>query len=159
MLAKLPEFRLSLLGKELTPPASVKDLGIQFDLILSFNDHILSTASSCKSYLCQINRAKHAFNKNHLINVIEALVFSKMYYCSSLWSNTSCSNISLLQGVQNFAARVVSNRGKFDHIIPILKELRWFHVKSHLLCRDAVLAFKCMNDCAPAYLSSIFKTI
>ena len=86
------------------------------------------------------------------------MVFSKLYYCSSLWSNTSCSNTSLLQGVQNFAARVVSNRGKFDHIIPILKELRWFPVKSHLFCRDAVLAFKCMNDCAPAYLSSIFKT-
>ena len=48
------------------------------------------------SYLCQINRAKHVLNKN-LLNVIEALVFSKLYYRSSLWSNTSCSNISRLQ--------------------------------------------------------------
>ena len=142
----------------LTPAPSVKDLGIKFDPILSFNDHILSTVSSCKSSLCQINRVKHAFNKNLLINVIEALVFSKLYYCSSLWSNTSCSNISRLQGVQKFAVRVVSSRGKFDYITPILKELRWLPVKSHLFCRDAVLAFKCMNDCAPAYLSSIFKT-
>ena len=86
------------------------------------------------------------------------MVFSKLYYCSSLWSNTSSSNLSRLQGVQNFAARVVSNRGKFDQITPILKELRWFPVKSHLYCRDALLAFKCMNDCAPAYLSSQFKT-
>ena len=42
MLAKLHEFRLSLLGKELTPAPSVKDLGIKFDPILFFNDHILS---------------------------------------------------------------------------------------------------------------------
>ena len=86
------------------------------------------------------------------------MVFSKLYYCSSLWLNASCSNISRLQGVQNFAERLVSNRGKFDHITPILKELRWFPLKPHLFGRDAVLAFKCMNDCAPAYLSSIFKT-
>ena len=158
MLAKLPDFRLSLLGKELTPASSVKDLGVKFDPILSFDNHILSTVSSCKSSLCQINRAKHVFSKNLLITVINALVFSKLYYCSSLWSNTSCSNLSRLQGVQNFAARVVSNRRKFDHITPILKELRWFPVKSHLYSRDALLAFKCMNDCAPAYLSSQFKT-
>ncbi len=42
MLAKLPDFRLSLLGKELTPASSVKDLGVKFDPTLSFNDHILS---------------------------------------------------------------------------------------------------------------------
>ena len=54
MLASLPEFRFSLLGKELTPAATVKDLGITFDPILSFDNHILSTVSSCKSSLCQI---------------------------------------------------------------------------------------------------------
>ncbi len=54
MLAKLPDFRLSLLGKELTPASSVKDLGVKFDPTLSFNDHILSTVSSCKSSLCRL---------------------------------------------------------------------------------------------------------
>jgi hypothetical protein len=49
MLAKLPNFRLSLLGKELTPASSVKDLKVKFDPILSFNNHILSTLVSCKS--------------------------------------------------------------------------------------------------------------
>ena len=154
MLARLPEFRLSLLGKELTPAATVKDLGVTFDPILSFDNHILSTVSSCKSSLCQINRAKHAFNKNLLVTVINALVFSKLYYCSSLWSNTSSSNLSRLQGVQNFAARVVTNTRKFDHITPILKEIQWLPVKLHLYYRDALLAFKCMNNCTPIYLSS-----
>ena len=34
MLAKLPGFRLSLLGKDLTPSKSVKDLGVMFALKL-----------------------------------------------------------------------------------------------------------------------------
>ena len=83
MLAKLPEFRISLLGKDLTPSKSVKDLGVTFDPVLSFDDHILSTVSSCNSTLGQINRAKHAFSKSLPITVINCLVFSKLYYCSS----------------------------------------------------------------------------
>ena len=158
MLAKLPEFRISLLGKDLTPSKSVKDLGVTFDPVLSFDDHILSTVSSCNSTLGQINRAKHAFSKSLLITVINCLVFSKLYYCSSLWSSTSCINKGRLQGVQNFAARVVSNSRKFDHITSVLKDLRWVPVKSHLYYRDALLAFKCMNNCAPDYLSSQFRT-
>ena len=47
--------------------------------------------------------------------IINSLVFSKLYYCSSGWSNTFDSNISKLQGVQNFAARIVSGTRKFDH--------------------------------------------
>ena len=158
MLAKLPEFRISLLGKDLTPSKSVKDLGVTLDPVLSFDDHILSTVSSCNSTLCQINRAKHGFSKSLLITVINCLEFSKLYYCSSLWSSTSCINKGRLQGVQNFAARVVSNSRKFDHITPFLKDLRWIPVKSHLYYRDALLAFKCMNNCAPDYLSSQFRT-
>ncbi|CAH3143619.1 unnamed protein product [Porites evermanni] len=48
-----------------------------------------------------------------------------LYYCSSVWSNTSVSNIRKLQGVQNFAARIVSGTRKFDHVSPALKDLRW----------------------------------
>ena len=55
-------------------------------------------------------------------------MFSKLYYCSSHCSNTSASNIRKLQGVQNFAARIVSGRRKFDHVSPALKDLRWIPV-------------------------------
>ena len=150
MLTKLPEFRLSLLGKD-PPSKSVKDLGVTFDTVLSFDNHILSTGSSCTSTLCLINRAKLAFNKGLLITVINCLVLSKLYYCSSLWSSTSCINKSRLQGIQNFAARVVSNSRNFDHITPVLQDLRWIPVKSHVYYRNALLAFKCMNNCAPDY--------
>ena len=55
----------------------------------------------------QIDRVKHVFKKDILVAIINSLVFSKLYYCSSVWSNTSASNIRKLQGIQNFAARIV----------------------------------------------------
>lgn len=57
-----------------------------------------------------------------------------------------------LQLVQNFAARIVADKRKYDHVKPLLKSLNWLPVKDHLYFRDAVLAFKCISELAPAYL-------
>ena len=156
MIRRLSDFKLSLLGKELLPSESIKDLGVTFDPTLSFDNHILATVSSCMSKLAQINRAKHAFNSGLLVTIINALVFSKLYYCSTVWSSTTACNVQKLQLVQNFAARIISGTYKFEHITPSLKNLRWLPVKKQLYLRDAVFAFKCMTGCAPTYLTSQF---
>ena len=113
MVAKLPEcFHLSLLGKQLTPNEATKDLGVTFDRNLNFNEHIIKVTAQCMSALGQINRVKHAFSKELLITIIYSLVFSKLYYCSSVWSTTSKRNVKKLQLVQNFAACIISGVGK-----------------------------------------------
>ena len=45
-----------------------------------------------------------------------------------------------------------------DHITPVLKSLKWTPVQTNLYFRDAVLAFKCMTDMVPEYLSDKVKT-
>ena len=42
------------------------------------------------------------------------------------------------------------------YITPLLKGLRWLPVKRQLYFRLAVLVFKCMTECAPAFLTSKF---
>ena len=74
MLSKLPTFKLSLLGKDLVPAESVKDLGVTFDPNLNFDKHIVTTVSSCMSILSQINR----ISKDLLVTIINALDFSKL---------------------------------------------------------------------------------
>ena len=76
---------------------------------------------------------KYVLKKELLVIVINSLVFSRLYYCSVVWSNTTDRNIRKLQGIQNFAARIISGTRKYDHITPVLKELRWIPVKLQLL--------------------------
>ena len=54
MIAKIPDFRLTLLGKELIPVPTAKDLGLLFDPNLSFGPHVIKVTSSCMSSLEQI---------------------------------------------------------------------------------------------------------
>ena len=90
--------------------------------------------------------------------LIDALVLSKLLYCSTVWSNTSNKNISRLQSEQNFAARIISGTRKYNHITPALRDLCWFTIKQHLFFWDAVMAFRCMTGQAPHYLSNKFAT-
>ena len=71
-----------------------------------------------------ISRIKHHLDKTTLFIVINSLIFFKLYYCSSVWAGTIKSNIAKLQLVQNFAARLLSDKRKFDHISPTLRKLK-----------------------------------
>ena len=85
-----PDISLNLLGETITPVSSAKDLGVFLDSHLTCDFHITKLVSSCMSTLCQINRVKDSFDSDTLSLVIEALVFSKLLYCSSVWSNKTC---------------------------------------------------------------------
>ena len=57
-----------------------------------------------------------------------------------------------------FSCRIITGKRKFDHITPVLRELRWLPVTSFLKYTLGVLAFKCVNGLAPSYLCNRFKT-
>ena len=83
------------------------------------------------SSLAQISRVKHAFDKKKktLIIIINALVFSKLFYCLPVWPNAATINPLKLQAVQNIDAPIISNARMFDHVTSGLKKLRWLPVK------------------------------
>ena len=97
LLKKLSSFSITLFDKEITPVPVVKDLGVLLDTHLSYNQHITEIASKCLFKLYQINRIKHLLDRKTLLLVINSFVFSKLQYCSTVWSNTSSSNIDKLQ--------------------------------------------------------------
>ena len=149
LVSKVEGLHLSILGKELTPAKSAKDLGVILNSNLTYNDHVTKTVSTCMSRLGQINRVKHVLDKDTLTIVVNCLVFSKLFYCSNVWSNTTESNLDKVQKVQNFACRIVSGVKKFDHITPVLRAMQWLPIRQLFYYRNAVMAFNCVTGCTP----------
>ena len=82
---------------------------------LSYDEQITCVVCTCITDLCQINRVKHILDKPTLIHIINAFlfhsqmqIFSRMYYCSSVGSNTAKKSISRLQ--------IVTGIRKYDHV-------------------------------------------
>ena len=79
--------------------------------------------SSLLSMLCQISRVRHLFIKPVLSTILNSLIFSKLFNCCTAWEGTSKQNLQKLQLVQNFAAHVLTDTRKFDHVSPVLRKL------------------------------------
>ena len=90
--------------------------------------------------LIRINRIKHLLDRKTLLLLINAFVFNKLFYCSTVWSNTSKTNVKRLQVVQNFAGRIVLGLRKHDHISEGLKSLKWLSVSDKLFLYDSISA-------------------
>ena len=85
LLSRVPEgFAVSLLGKQILTFPSAKSLEVVIDSHLSFYEHETDLISRCAGSLCQIGRVKYLFDRSTLIKIINALVLSKLFYCSSV---------------------------------------------------------------------------
>ena len=93
MSSHLVDLSVSFMRRTLTPVDSARDLSVIVESHLTYDSHISYIVSSCLSKLVQINRNKKYFDKDILMLIISSPVFSKMFYCSSVWSNTSKNNI------------------------------------------------------------------
>lgn len=121
---------------------------------MNFTEHISPLPCSVLSSSCQISRVRHLFTKDVLNIILNYLIFSKLFYCSTIWSGTFKQNIKKLQLIQNFAPRILTDTRKYDHISPILHEVGWFTVKKLLRLRDTIMIYKCLNGLTPRSLSS-----
>ena len=84
LLHKLPPMSNYLLEKEITPAPAAKDLGVFIDQSLTYNDHAAKTTSNCLFKLIQISRMKHPLGRKSLILLMNAFVFIKLFYCSTV---------------------------------------------------------------------------
>ena len=76
--------------------------GIILDNNLTYDQHIHQLTSSCMTKLCQINRVKNSFDRDTLCTIISALVLSKLFYCSTVWSNTTATNVKKASSCSEF---------------------------------------------------------
>ena len=88
--------------------------------------------------------------------MINSVVFSKLFYCSAVWAGTYKQNIHKLQLMENFAARILTDTGKYDHITPALKALGWLTIEEQLWLRDVAVMYKCVNNLGTDHQKSIF---
>ena len=96
------------------------------------------------------------FSKEVLYIMINSVVFSKLFYCSAVRAGTYKENIHKLQLMQNFAARIVTDTGKYDHITLALKALGWLTIEEQLWLRDVTVMYKCVKNLGTDHEKSLF---
>ena len=91
--------------------------------------------------------------------MVRAVISSRPDYCSALYSGINQTpSLSMLQLVQNVAARLVTRTRKFEHITPVLAALHWLLVRFRLNFEIFRFIFMGVNGLAWAYISNLLTS-
>ena len=146
--------KIKLLNEEIPFSTNSKNLGVVFDEQLSFKDHINSTCKSCLITLRNLSTVRNHFTQNAFEILINSLITSKLDYCNSLYAGLPIKTLKPLQLVQNFAARLIFKRKKYDHVMPLYKTLHWLPVTKRIQFKVLLITYKSLNNLNPEYLSN-----
>ena len=64
--------------------------------------------------------------------LIHALILSKLDHCNVLLSGLQQLQIKRLQHVQKSAARQLTVTSRYDHILPVLRNIHWLCVSANI---------------------------
>ncbi|XP_029903354.1 uncharacterized protein LOC115356335 [Myripristis murdjan] len=142
-------------GITLAPSSTVRNLGVIFDVDLSFTSHIKQISKTAFFHLRNISKLRHILSQNDAEKLIHAFVTSRLDYRNSLLSGCTSKSLKTLQLVQNAAARVLTRTRRRDHITPILASLHWLPVESRVEFKTLFLTYKTLDGQAPSYLKEL----
>ncbi len=152
----LLDYNLQLDGCNVTS-STVKNLGVILDSNLSFENHISHVTKTAFFHLRNISKLRNMLSVSDAEKLVHAFMTSRLDYCNALLGGCPASSINKLQIVQNAAARVLTRSRKYDHITPILQSLHWLPIKFRISYKILLLAYKALNDLAPAYLTNLLS--
>lgn len=142
---------------EIHPSQSLRNLGVLFDPQMSMFDHVKNVSRKGFAQLKRIRQIRSYLDQRTTENIVHAFVTSNIDYCNALLFGAPKYVIQTLQRLQNAAARVVCGLHKYDHVSMALKELHWLPVTYRINYKIAILAFKCIHNLAPDYLSDLVE--
>ena len=138
--------------------SKVRNLGIIFDKILSFDDYISSVCRSTHFHLRNIGIIRHLLSQNATAQFIHALISIRLDYCNSILYNLPKNSILRLQRIQIQAARILTNTPRRDHITEVLIDLHWLRIGERIVYKLLIVTFKAFIDrTAPLYLCELIE--
>ena len=151
----LPYFPINILGNQVSPAQSVRNLGVVFDSNFSFSDHVSQVIKSTRVHARDLYRIHPLLDLNTSVLLANALVSSRLDYCNSLFLSLTDFELRRLQLVQNSLCRVVTRSSKYSHITPQLKKLLWLPIKYRIQFKIGLITYKILNQCQPVYLREL----
>jgi Reverse transcriptase (RNA-dependent DNA polymerase) len=117
-------------GIEIVKPVLVvRNLGVLIDAELTMRDKISKTCQSCFFHLRRLRSIRKLLGQDVTIQLVCALVLSRLDYCNSVYAGLPDTTLAPLQRVLHAAARLVNDLKTSDHVISALMDLHWLPIK------------------------------
>ena len=141
----LPHFPINILGNQVSPAQSVRNLGVVFDSNFNFSNHVSQVIKFTRVHARNLYRMRPLLDLNTSVLLANALVYSRLDYYNSLFLSLTDFELRRLQLVQKSLCRVVTRSSKSSHITPQLKKLHWLPVRYRVQFKIGLITYKILN--------------
>ncbi|XP_071504088.1 uncharacterized protein [Diadema antillarum] len=136
------------------PSPQTRNLGVIFDVNMSFNAHVSHISRSIRYQLRNLSFIRSYLTRSATEQLVHALISSRLDFCNSLLLGLSQRQLSKLQRLQNSAARLVTLTKKSCHITPVLQSLHWLQVEKRIIFKVLLLVYHTVHGSSPLYLQN-----
>ena len=121
------------------------------------NAHVSTIARTCYFELRRLASIRRFLTSTAAATRVSAFVLLRIDYCNSLLFGSTHDVTSLLQRIQNYAARVILCLPKSSSITTHLKSLHWPTVKVRSAYKIACFCYHCHSSTAPSYVTEMLN--
>ena len=135
----------------------MRDLGVLLDSELTMKQHVNQVARNCFYQLRRLRQIRRYAGQDVAMQLVLALILSRLDYCNSVLAGLPKSNLAILQRVQNAAARLILELRPRDHISDALRQLHWLPVDRRIKFKLCLLMHSAHTSWCPKYLTDVLK--
>ena len=158
-LRNAPNFTVKFRDHILSPIPEAKNLGLTFDRTLNWDAHVTSLTRRCFGTLSVLSHLRGRLPSSVISVLVNALVLSQVRYCITIYGNGSKKNVSRIQKIINYGAKMIFGRKKYDHVSDLLEKLHWLNAENLIHYHTLCTAHKVLRLGEPVDLAAGFATV
>ena len=134
--------------------STVRNLGVVFDQQMNMEQHITKHCQTINWQIRNLYRIRRYIDQETCVNIVRAMLLSRLDYCNVLFNNIAQRNLNRLQHLQNKCARLVFMPPRRTNISPLLKKLRWLRIKDRISFKTLLCVYKSLSELCPRYIDA-----
>ena len=148
---------LELPCTHLCPSVSARNLGIIFDSMLNFKNHINSVVKTCNYHIRNLYSIRKFLDQDCLITLVHSLIVSRVDYCNSLYLRLRNYLLKKLQSIMNKSARLIFSVAPRVPTTRFLIKLHWLPIKARIEFTICLIVFKALRFGQPKYIADMLS--
>ena len=136
---------------------TVKYRGGHLDQNLNLRKHVITKCKAAMMNIWKIRLIRKFLTRDICHQLTLSLAISHLDYSNAILIGCPDTTLSLMQKVQNTAARMILNKHQSYSATECLKQLHWLPIKSRIIYKVLTIVFKCRHGMAPKYLQDLLE--
>ena len=151
------DFDLTLNGSGVTKLPSIRILGVEFDSMLNFIEHISSQLKKAYAKTGALRRIRHFVPMDVMLALYKSFILPHLENCSPFLLGVGKFQANKMEDANHYMLRTLTGHGKSLSYLELLNIYKLDTLECSKKQQSLILLFKCIRNIEPKYIRDFFS--